>query len=100
MHTIIERQIMARYSVHFSNNGFGAYRATLIEQPIYGASRLGMRKKDIRLYENGTSPYVIPDVKQNTLGNVAYEITNYLGNVNVVISDRKTYTSPVFSSIG
>ena len=31
-------------------------------------------------------------MQQNTLGNIAYEITNYLGNVNVVISDRKIWT--------
>ena len=31
-------------------------------------------------------------MQQNTLGDVAYEITNYLGNVNVVISDRKIWT--------
>jgi RHS repeat-associated protein len=37
-------------------------------------------------------PYTIPAVQQNTLGNIAYEITNYLGNVNVVISDRKIWT--------
>lgn len=39
------------------------------------------------------------NVQQNTIGNIAYEITNYppvaglgLGNVNVVISDRKLWT--------
>ncbi|MBU3661319.1 MAG: hypothetical protein FGM14_15730 [Flavobacteriales bacterium] len=30
-------------------------------------------------------------MQQNTLGNIDYEITNYLGNVNVVISDRKIW---------
>ena len=82
---------MATYLVNFSNNGLGTNRATLTEQNIYGASRIGMRRKSIALYENTTVPYIIPDVKQNTLGDVAYEITNYLGNVNVVISDRKIY---------
>ena len=38
-------------------------------------------------------------MQPHTLGNIAYEITNYLGNVNVVISDRKTYTSPVFKAV-
>jgi RHS repeat-associated protein len=81
-------QVMATYAVKLSST---VNRATLTEQNIYGASRLGMRRKDVRLYENGTSPYVIPDVQQNTLGNIAYEITNYLGNVNVVITDRKLW---------
>jgi len=49
-------------------------RATLTEQHLYGASRLGMRRKDLRLNENGASPYVIPDVQQNTLGNISNEI--------------------------
>ncbi len=40
---------------------------TLTDQNIYGASRLGMRNKYIALYENGTVPYAIPDVQQNTL---------------------------------
>jgi RHS repeat-associated protein len=81
-------QVMATYAVKLSTT---VNRATLTEQHLYGASRLGMRRIDKRLYENGTSPNVIPDVQQNTLGNISYEITNYLGNVNVVISDRKIW---------
>ncbi|MBU3661372.1 MAG: hypothetical protein FGM14_16000, partial [Flavobacteriales bacterium] len=72
MKTIIERQLMARYPVNFSNNGFGVNSATLIDQPIYGASRIGTINTDTRLYENGTSPYLIPDVVQNTLGETSY----------------------------
>jgi hypothetical protein len=44
-------------------------------------------------------------VLQNTLGTIAYEITNYppvvgrsLGSVNVVISDRKIWVNPTFKS--
>ncbi|MBU3661327.1 MAG: hypothetical protein FGM14_15770 [Flavobacteriales bacterium] len=70
----------------------------LTKNNIYGASRLGMRRKGVRLYENGTSPYTIPDVQQNTHGDVAYEITNYLGNVNVVISDRKIWNATPISA--
>ncbi|MBU3661317.1 MAG: RHS repeat-associated core domain-containing protein [Flavobacteriales bacterium] len=81
---------MATYAVKLSST---VNRATLTEQHLYGASRLGMRRIDKRLYENGTSPSVLPDVQQNTLGNIAYEITNYLGNVNVVISDRKIWNT-------
>ncbi|MBU3660674.1 MAG: hypothetical protein FGM14_12420 [Flavobacteriales bacterium] len=60
-----------------------------------------MRRIDKRLYENGTSPNVLPDVQQNTLGNIAYEITNYLGNVNAVISDRKIWniTANAFKAV-
>jgi RHS repeat-associated protein len=82
-------QVMATYEVTLSP---ALNRAYLKDQNIYGASRIGMRNKYIALYENGTVPYTIPAVQQNTLGTIAYEITNYLGNVNVVISDRKIWT--------
>lgn len=90
-------QVMATYEVSL-NSGFKY--AYLKDQNIYGASRLGMRKNYMALYSNVPVPYVIPAVQQNTLGNIAYEITNYppvvgrsLGNVNVVISDRKIWNA-------
>jgi RHS repeat-associated protein len=88
-------QVMATYEVTLST---ALNRAYLKDQNIYGASRLGMRNKYIALYENGTVPYTIPAVQQNTLGDVAYEITNYLGNVNVVISDRKIWVTNAFKA--
>ncbi|MBU3661330.1 MAG: hypothetical protein FGM14_15785, partial [Flavobacteriales bacterium] len=62
-------QVMANYSVKISST---VNRATLTDQPIYGASRIGTINTDTRLYENGTSPYLIPDVVQNTLGETSY----------------------------
>ncbi|MBU3661377.1 MAG: RHS repeat-associated core domain-containing protein [Flavobacteriales bacterium] len=40
-------------------------------------------------------------MQQNTQGNIDYEITNYLGNVNVVISDRKIWniTANAFKAV-
>ncbi len=64
--------------------------ATLDEQFIYGASRLG-------LVENGKVLWNTTEVVQPTgegvytkwMGKKRYEVTNYLGNVNAVIKDRK-----------
>ena len=42
---------------------------------------------------------ITPNVQQNTLGNIAYEITNYLGNVNVVISDRKIWNGTPINAL-
>ncbi|MBU3661379.1 MAG: hypothetical protein FGM14_16035 [Flavobacteriales bacterium] len=90
------RQVMATYEVTLSTT---LNRAYLTEQNIYGASRLGIRRKYTAIYENGTVAYTIPDVQQNTLGNIDYEITNYLGNVNVVISDRKIWNTSAFKAV-
>lgn len=80
---------------------------TLSETSIYGSSRLGIEDQTDRGYygvnydftgynEDGT---IIPDNSSVindpiishdlVLGNKRYELSNHLGNVNVVISDRK-----------
>jgi RHS repeat-associated protein len=84
-------QVMALYEVQLSNT---QNTATLSEQHIYGASRLGMVKQDALLYDSGNELEEQGELVVNILGAKRYEITNYLGNVNAVITDRKIYASP------
>jgi RHS repeat-associated protein len=85
--------IMAVYD-YKPAGGSGPLQFNLVEHPIYGSSRLGERN----YYEpdnlnTGTSPYKtnIPTGYVQSLigGNVSYEISNHLGNVLTVVSDRK-----------
>ena len=55
---------------------------TLAEQHLYGAGRLGMRKRDLAL--NATNANETPATY--------YELTNHLGNVMAVISDEASTT--------
>ena len=79
-------QVMATYDITLSTSD---NKATLDEQHIYGASRLGMKKPNILLYDNAPISYVPTEITQNTLGETYYEISNYLGNVLNVVTDRK-----------
>jgi RHS repeat-associated protein len=84
-------QVMALYEVQMSST---ENTARISEQHIYGASRLGMVKQDALLYENGNELEEQGEIVVNILGAKRYEITNYLGNVNAVITDRKVYAAP------
>jgi RHS repeat-associated protein len=53
-----------------------------------------MVKKEILLYDNGNELPEESEFVANILGAKRYEITNYLGNVNAVITDRKVYAAP------
>ncbi len=57
----------------------------LIERSIYGSSRLGIDKTTIDLTANITPPILL----NHNLGLKNYELSNHLGNVTTVISDRK-----------
>ena len=83
-------QVMAMYDINQSTT---LKKVTLSEHHLYGASRLGMRKADRVLFNNGVVNYPTLDVQQHKAGVINYEITNYLGNVNVVINDRKTWNA-------
>jgi hypothetical protein len=60
----------------------------LLEQPIYGSARLGERKPTM-------SPGAVPTLGLNgqtysrTLSQRVYELSDHLGNVRVVVGDRK-----------
>jgi RHS repeat-associated protein len=82
-------QVMATYDVTM-NSGASVQRAEVSEQHLYGAGRLGMVQPDKEIYNNG---YTMPtDIIKNYLGKKNYELTNYLGNVNAVVTDRKVVT--------
>ena len=57
---------------------------TLTEQDIYGSSRLGLWKPNTQLY-----PSVQTDKSTDIEGQRRYELSNHLGNVLAVITDRK-----------
>ena len=68
--------VLAVYEHMRGESGNGTF--TLTEQHLYGASRLGMKKRDLAL--NATNANESPATY--------YELTNHLGNVMAVISDE------------
>ena len=57
------------------------------EQHLYGSSRLGMWKPGIGMNNEVPDPY-----DETVIGTRHYELTNHLGNVLTVITDKKTYS--------
>nr|MBK9652958.1 hypothetical protein [Bacteroidota bacterium] len=66
----------------------------LIERSIYGSSRLGIDKTTIDLTASITPPIIL----NHNLGLKNYELSNHLGNVMAVISDRKIPRAPLGSN--
>ncbi len=67
----------------------------LKEQHIYGSSRLGLQQTDVLINEGapvteGTITYT------HTVGDKRYELSNHLGNVLSVVSDRKLFKNDTF----
>ncbi|OFZ60329.1 MAG: hypothetical protein A3D92_11745 [Bacteroidetes bacterium RIFCSPHIGHO2_02_FULL_44_7] len=86
-------QCMATYDVTMST---GQNEAILAEQHIYGSSRIGMLKQKDLIYDDGPIPppsSSMANMYSNWAGERRYEINNYLGNVNAVLTDRKIPTS-------
>ena len=73
--------VLAVYEHKHGDSGNGTF--TLTEQHLYGAGRLGMRKRDLAL--NATNANESPATY--------YELTNHLGNVMAVISDKASTTA-------
>ena len=67
----------------------------LIERSIYGSSRLGIDKTTIDLTASITPPIIL----NHNLGLKNYELSNHLGNVTTVISDRKIPRSTLGTTI-
>ena len=82
--------VLAVYEYKHGESGNGTF--TLAEQHLYGASRLGMRKRDLAL--NTTN------ANESTTPVTHYELTNHLGNVMAVISDEaSTAAEPTVVSL-
>jgi RHS repeat-associated protein len=63
----------------------------LDEQHIYGSSRVGLHTSAVEILASLTpsiTPYITPNETQ-IIGDKRYELSNHLGNVLEVISDRK-----------
>ncbi|MFN8360632.1 MAG: RHS repeat-associated core domain-containing protein [Candidatus Kapaibacterium sp.] len=59
-----------------------------IEVPLYGSDRVGMAKRSA---ERGT--FTTTDTSSRWLGYKMYELKDHLGNVRVVLGDKKTRTT-------
>jgi len=108
--------VMATYTMKYEDLGLKTGSTTiheieaklkLSEWHIYGASRVGLeepisgnfynRKFDVNITTaqsinagtNLTIPTISVNLAERSLGYKKYEITDHLGNVNVVLSDRK-----------
>jgi YD repeat-containing protein len=66
------------------------------EQHLYGSSRLGMWKPGRLIAEVEGAEEPIPD--SSLIGSKQYELTNHLGNVLAVISDKKVGIPPAPSA--
>jgi len=86
-------QEMAVYVGNMNANTPSQNTATLDEQYLYGAARLGVRDAAKLLYSNGPVTVAASSYYKNTLGKRNYELSNYLGNVQAVITDRRTYSA-------
>ena len=84
--------IMANYQKSTSNS-ITSFK--LIERSIYGSSRLGIDKTTIDLTASITPPTIL----NHNLGLKNYELSNHLGNVATVISDRKIPRSVLGANI-
>ncbi len=67
----------------------GTVDLALVEQHLYGSSRLGMRQVNDLLVEKGVEKEVDLAYSARVLGEKAFELTNHLGNVMAVVSDKK-----------
>ena len=83
-------KVMATYLLALPTSG--TKTATLDEQMIYSTQRLGVKDDQRLLYSTASGQVVVPAVKVNKLGQKRYELSNYLGNINAVISDKKKVT--------
>ncbi|MFC5047209.1 RHS repeat-associated core domain-containing protein [Aquimarina hainanensis] len=61
-------------------------KVTLTEHHLYGSSRLGLEEKKVRIK---AQPAMAPRKVTQKLGDKRFELSNHLGNVLSVVSDRK-----------
>jgi RHS repeat-associated protein len=85
-------QLMATYDV-VDNAGAELQWALVDEQLIYGSGRIGVIKSGKSMFSTDDPPAAETSTWQHQLGKKNYELTNHLGNVNAVITDRKVVSS-------
>lgn len=83
-------QVMAVYDLEVGQTNL---QARIAEFHIYGASRVGMLKTEELIYDNGSITPSTSDVYQSILGDHRYELTNHLGNVQAVVTDRTVWNT-------
>lgn len=83
-------QVAAVYNITMSSTN---NLAELIEQNILGNKRHGLRTVGELLYDNGNTLPTPGDIHQNVVGLKQYECVNHLGDVQAIITDRKTWNS-------
>ncbi|WEK37957.1 MAG: hypothetical protein P0Y53_10640 [Candidatus Pseudobacter hemicellulosilyticus] len=81
-------------STYVANGSAGSLQDHLLKQSehfIYGSSRLGVQNVDYDVDHGNTGPHTMQYFSSNTYlrGWHKYELSNHLGNVLTVISDRK-----------
>jgi len=67
---------------------------TTYKRPIYGSSRLGIMNKEVVFNLNGG----LVSKSNSTIGIKEYELSDHLGNVSVVILDRKIFDGDKFAA--
>lgn len=108
----VSGNVMATYTADLEELAPDDYRSHFVmeEQQLYGSSRLGIKKTDFELYsEDFVGPGAIgnslwdytgtttgqsfasldPNYNDLERGHIRYELSDHLGNVRSVISDRK-----------
>ena len=90
------RDAQGNVSAVYEVNAYGASYgpAYLIEQHMYGSSRLGLIKRSLNVDSLKISPVNANLIGATyltnfTRGNELFELTNHLGNVLVTVSDKK-----------
>ena len=90
-------QVMAVYE--FSGLLQVNQTVTVEEYNIYGSSREGQIKTQEVVWQNGEPNVSTSSIHQNTLGQRSYEVTNHLGNVLAVITDRNTVVDSTYEAV-
>ena len=74
-------------------------KSNYIEQHIYGSARLGMRKPNLLLAKSDEDVEIDLTMSSRALGEKRYELTNHLGNVLAVVSDKRNGDEPYVVSV-
>jgi hypothetical protein len=82
--------IISTYQLYITSSA-GTYHLT--ERPLYGSARLGINTTKINLNAGLPSAPYDSTTAETTLGQKQYEISNHLGNVLSVITDKKLYNT-------